>query len=360
MIPSDGVVTEMAPLVSVCIPNYNYARYIDECVGSVLAQTCPDIEIIFVDNRSDDSSLEQIAKYSGRVRIFVNDTNIGMVGNFNRCSEHASGKYLVFLSTDDSLLPDFVKRSVEVMEAHEDVGIVICEREEMGADGQPLEPIPFFYNRSCIVPSQAQLPVMMMSGIGVPCQVLVRRSVFEATGRYSPRFSHAFDWHSNFKCVLHSNLAYIHERLARYRVFPGSSTAAMTRNLGMAMEHYLLLLEFRELARQHGFSGAVQRYPEALEKLAMMCLRYSVAMIAAKECETAKKYLHLALAYWLGVSSNPLFIAIRKHLDGEVGASEFERELKRIPGSGGRQKSYPPPEGYLDLEVGDKSGVYLP
>jgi len=339
------------PLVSICIPNYNYGKYIDECINSVLEQTYPNFEIIFVDNCSTDSSLEIIRKYSDKIRIFVNDSNIGMVRNFNRCSEHAIGKYLVFLSTDDSLKPAFVERCVKVMEEHEDVGIVICEREEVDEYGELLEPIPFFYDRSCIVPSHAQLPVMMMTGIGVPCQVMVRRTVFEASGRYSERFSHAFDWHSNFKCVMRSNMAYLHERLAKYRVFSGNSTAVMTLNMGMALEHHLLLLDFKALAQQHGYTEAVERYPEGLEKLAMMCLRYTLNMITNNQRETAERYLHLAQAYWLNISNNELFIMIRKYFDGISNELELDRQLKQLADGLRRHRSYHPPAGYLSLDV---------
>jgi glycosyltransferase involved in cell wall biosynthesis len=339
------------PLVSVCIPNYNYEIYIDECICSVLEQSYPRIETVFVDNCSDDASVARARKYSDAIRIFINDGNLGMVRNFNKCSEHSTGKYLVFLSTDDCLKPDFLIRCVEVMEAHDHVGIVICEREEMGAHGETLEPLPFFYDCSCIVPSHAQISVMMMTGIGVPCQVMVRRSVFEASGRYSERFAHAFDWHSNFKCVLQSNLAYIHERLARYRVFPGNSTAVMTRNMGMPLEHYLLLLELKELAQRHGYMRAVERYPEALQKLALMCLRYSFDMIRNSQNDMAKRYLHLAQAYLSSINTNSWFMAISKHLYGGGSRLELEMQLNRLGFSLRRTKSYSPPKGYLDLDI---------
>jgi hypothetical protein len=337
------------PLVSVCIPNYNYARYVDACLGSVLAQSYPELEIVFVDNASTDASVERAKAHGERVQVHVNPCNLGMVRNFNRAFELSRGEYLVFLSTDDALMPDFAARCVGVLEAHRSAGLVVCEREEIDAEGRTLDCPPFFYDQSCLVPSESQLPVLMMTGMGVPCQVMFRRSVFAASGGFSERFSHTFDWHSNFRCVLHADLVYLRERLAKYRVFPGNSTAAMTRNLGMSMEHYLLLLELRDLAVAHGHPRAAARFPEALARLGMMCLRYSVQMLHAGERDAAERYLFLARAYHPPLGEEASFGILSRGLSGELGVQEVDRRLLELGFSRKRVASHAPPEGFRPL-----------
>ena len=74
----------MRPAVSICIPTFNGAKYLRECVDSVLAQTHPDFEVLIVDDCSSDDSVaiaEDYARRDSRVRVSVNDRNLGLVGN---------------------------------------------------------------------------------------------------------------------------------------------------------------------------------------------------------------------------------------------------------------------------------------
>ena len=74
----------MNPLISVLIPSYNYGRFIEQSVDSVLAQTYENFEVIVTDNRSTDATMQMLRERYGsdpRVRIFENETNIGLVAN---------------------------------------------------------------------------------------------------------------------------------------------------------------------------------------------------------------------------------------------------------------------------------------
>src|SRR5687768_14893088 len=92
-----------SPRVSVLIPTYNYARYLDEAIQSAIRQTFTDFEIIIVDNNSTDNTAEVISKYltDPRIRYYRNKSNIGLINNFNRCLELATGQYIKFLLADD-------------------------------------------------------------------------------------------------------------------------------------------------------------------------------------------------------------------------------------------------------------------
>ena len=84
---------EDLPLVSICIPNYNNAQFIGEAIESSIAQTYPNLEIIVVDNVSTDNSWEIIQNYAQHkyVKVFLNEKNLGMVGNFRRTYEYSNG-----------------------------------------------------------------------------------------------------------------------------------------------------------------------------------------------------------------------------------------------------------------------------
>lgn len=105
----------ISPKVSILIPVFNRAHLIAECIHSALAQTYKNIEIIVVDNASEDATwavCNEIATKDARVRVFRNEINIGPVRNWMRCAAEASGEYSKILFSDDSLEPECIERMV--------------------------------------------------------------------------------------------------------------------------------------------------------------------------------------------------------------------------------------------------------
>ena len=99
-----------APKISVIIPMYNVARFIRQCLISVLASKFTDYEVIVVDDCSKDSSVAETEKllehFDGRLKILSTQTNSGGAGvPRNIGIEHATGKYICFLDSDDFLWP---------------------------------------------------------------------------------------------------------------------------------------------------------------------------------------------------------------------------------------------------------------
>lgn len=98
-------------LVSVLIPNYNYARFLPEAIESVLSQTYPNIETIVVDDGSIDNSREVIASYGARL-IAVHKGNGGLISALNAGFARSSGDLIAFLDADDAFELDKVERVV--------------------------------------------------------------------------------------------------------------------------------------------------------------------------------------------------------------------------------------------------------
>lgn len=99
------------PKVSVIMPSYNVAPYIRECMDSVLAQTLPDIEVIVADADSTDGTkeiLEEYARRDSRVIVLHDDKKSSGYAN-NKAINHASGKYIGIVETDDYVSPDMFK-----------------------------------------------------------------------------------------------------------------------------------------------------------------------------------------------------------------------------------------------------------
>jgi len=104
--------------LSVLINNFNYARYLGQCIDSVLSQDYPDFEIVVVDDGSTDDSRQIIAAYGDRI-VSVLKENGGQASSFNAGFAAASGDILFLLDADDAFLPGKLTRIAEIYDRNE-------------------------------------------------------------------------------------------------------------------------------------------------------------------------------------------------------------------------------------------------
>jgi glycosyltransferase involved in cell wall biosynthesis len=87
---------------SICIPNYNYGRYLGDTIASVLRQAHRDLEVLVSDNASSDNSVEVVRSFEDpRLRLWINAVNVGFAGNLDKVAMHADGDRMILLSSDD-------------------------------------------------------------------------------------------------------------------------------------------------------------------------------------------------------------------------------------------------------------------
>lgn len=126
------------PKVSVIIPVYNVEKYIAETIGSVLAQTFTDFEVIVIDDESKDRSIV-ICENIGDPRIkIVRQQNRGLAGARNTGIRHAQGEYLAFLDSDDAWRSQKLEKHVQHLGTNPSVGVSFSCSEFMDDDSQPL------------------------------------------------------------------------------------------------------------------------------------------------------------------------------------------------------------------------------
>lgn len=117
----------MSPFFTVGIPVYNRVQAVRDAVESVLAQTDRDFELVVVDNASTDGTWEYLQGLTDpRVRVFRNDTNVGMVPNWRRCVEEARGSWFKFLMSDDVLFPWALPTIRGLLERFPDCRVVVA------------------------------------------------------------------------------------------------------------------------------------------------------------------------------------------------------------------------------------------
>ena len=135
----------MQPLVSIVIANYNYGRFLDEAIQSVLNQSCQDFELIVCDAASTDNSVEIIKKYANglpantslydweadKLQLTTNDQQLmskitwwcsepdgGQSAAFNKGFSHAKGRFLTWLNADDVILPRTIEKLKVATQKH--------------------------------------------------------------------------------------------------------------------------------------------------------------------------------------------------------------------------------------------------
>lgn len=134
----------MTPLVSVIIPSYNHASYIENAIQSVLDQSYQNFELIVIDDGSRDETAQLLRKrcFDSRVSIFLNDVNKGQSAVLNQALSVARGDFVCLLPSDDWFLPD--KLSLQVAKFNEcstDVGVVYGRGYRYFSDSEQTLPV---------------------------------------------------------------------------------------------------------------------------------------------------------------------------------------------------------------------------
>jgi glycosyltransferase involved in cell wall biosynthesis len=114
------------PMVSVLMTAYNREKYIRSAIESVLASSLSDFELIVVDDGSTDGTpgiARDYASKDARIRIYVNEKNLGQFQNRNKAAYYASGKYLKYVDSDDMILPETLALMAAGMEQYPEAGI---------------------------------------------------------------------------------------------------------------------------------------------------------------------------------------------------------------------------------------------
>jgi glycosyltransferase involved in cell wall biosynthesis len=110
--------------IDIVVPCYNYGRFLESCIRSVLEQSVADLRILIIDDASSDDSLSVAKKLAGsdpRVAFVSHAQNWGHISTYNQGIAWASADYFLLLSADDLLVPGAIARAAEVMDENSDI-----------------------------------------------------------------------------------------------------------------------------------------------------------------------------------------------------------------------------------------------
>lgn len=209
--------------VSVIVPNYNYAPYLDERLRSLLDQTLGDFELLVLDDASTDGSRAVIEKYAGdpRVRTTWFDSRSGSAyQRWNDGAAMARGEYLYFAGADDSCEPELLEVLTGVLEANPSVGLAYCRSRIIDAGGVPqgVSPSQPRWDRNFISTATTELPFLLdQKTIPTASAVLLRRSLFDRCGGFDTTFRLAADHLLWARMLREAAVAYVAQPLNRFR-----------------------------------------------------------------------------------------------------------------------------------------------
>src|SRR5688572_24593322 len=123
---------------SVCIPNFNYARYLGRTIQSVLDQRGADFEVLISDNASTDDSVAVANSFGDpRIKISINRCNVGFARNLDKAAGQATGDFIIMLSSDDVMRAGALAAYARVIEQ---LGVERAQSTVLTASAEVIDP----------------------------------------------------------------------------------------------------------------------------------------------------------------------------------------------------------------------------
>jgi glycosyltransferase involved in cell wall biosynthesis len=175
--------------VSVIMPCYNSAAFIEQAVRSVLNQSYRGLELIVVNDGSTDASLDILQRISDPRLKVIDQPNRGVVAARNHGLKEATGEYIAFLDADDKWREDFIEKMLAALQARLDAGLAYCGWQNVGLPGGRANPfVPPDYE------NEEKVEKLLWECRWPIHAVLVKRKLIDAAGGFDEAYSSAEDY----------------------------------------------------------------------------------------------------------------------------------------------------------------------
>jgi glycosyltransferase involved in cell wall biosynthesis len=218
-----------SPPLSVVMPVHNALPYLDEAIDSILGQTFGDFEFVILDDASNDGSKERLRQWAerdSRIRLLEVEENLGPVRSSNMVATAATAPVVARMDADDISFPTRLAEELELLRAHEGVGLVASLCDMIDAEGRRIREPELWRlsRRSPFVP--------FAHGA-----IMYRRAVFEEVGRYREEAEYWEDQDLIVRMAAVADVAVIPRPLYRVRQTATSTRAVCGQeNLELALD----------------------------------------------------------------------------------------------------------------------------
>jgi glycosyltransferase involved in cell wall biosynthesis len=211
----------MTPSISAIITAYNYARFLDAAITSVLNQTHRPDEIIVVDDGSTDDTAQVVAKYAHEGVRYVYKENGGAGSARNKGIRESKSDLVAFLDGDDQWLPDKLALQVEHMRRYPAAGLVTGSEWQIYSTGAE----PMWLHRKLVGAVDMYRKLLVENVVGNPSLTLVRRECFERVGMFDEMMRLGQDWDMWIRIAREYHIGVVDATLILFVRHPGSLTA---------------------------------------------------------------------------------------------------------------------------------------
>ena len=314
----------MSDLISVIIPVYNAEKYLIECVTSVVKQTYKDLDIILVDDGSNDSSPIICDSFNDpRIRVFHNE-NKGLSFSRQFGIEHSKGAFFVSIDSDDWILPQYVEKLYEsIISNHSDISI--CNRYDFLNDkkrivSKNIEEGTIQIDKKIIMTNYKT--ICQRYGMSDSWDKMYRTS-FVKNSQVSfnlPKKYNGNDLLFNYKMILHCpKISFIKEPLLMHRLTEGSMVRSSNRPILEGFE--LIITEIKKETKACDFSDDIN---SELSKVFMVLVRLSF-LYCFNHSKNLKKDINNYFDELKEFISNSGFIVLEKNPDKKDFNTEIDK-----------------------------------
>lgn len=199
------------PRVSVVLPVYNVASYIEDTIASILEQTFADFELLVLDDCSTDETVAKVQSIRDvRLRFIQNSYNLGRAGTDNAALPYIRGEFIAKMDGDDLCHPERLARQVAFLESQPDINVVGSWMQNFGTST--------YLNRYPIGPEASQVITLFTLPVGNP-SVMLRARLFQEEGMsYNPVLRQTEDYDFFARHIRELRVATLPKALIKYRV----------------------------------------------------------------------------------------------------------------------------------------------
>lgn len=253
-----------SPTLSIVVPNYNHARYLEGALVAHLNQSALPLEIIVVDDASTDESrtiVERLAARHPTVRLVSLPVNGGVNAAINRGLAEAKGEYVCFSAADDLVEPEFAAHSLAILAHHPAAGFCFSDPAVLSVKSGGARRFPLFLSdRPCLL-SPCDFERLLASNYFSfsSNSILYRRETLIEIGGFIEDLCWYADWFANYVLAFRHGACYVPEALTLYRVSEDSYSACGARQVLVQRNILYRVLDLLEEGRFRDVAGYFRR-----------------------------------------------------------------------------------------------------
>lgn len=268
--------------VSICIPLYNGSKFIKETIESVLSQDYANMEIIINDDCSTDNSMDIVKEFKdSRIKVYANEKNYGLVGNWNRTISYASGEFVKLVCQDDLLCAGAVSSQVKLLKKYPGASLSVGNTCVIDSEGKVVMDRKRF-GKDLLVHGEkyARMSWRGRNIYAEPPNMLYRLRDFYRAGKYDTGLLYTPDWDFGIKLCYLGDVACSKKYIMKFRLSDISET-----NRLYAKTFYSSIRDSDRMIKKHKKMGNM-----AIHRWEILLFQLMVRVMAVARLLFLKKY----------------------------------------------------------------------